>query len=76
MYVNAWLIGEGTEDILDDLMAPDGIPPASTWIPLESAHEGTPAGMPKFRDDSSDPFDDPPCADAGVPGGLAWVAQQ
>lgn len=49
MYLNAWLIGDDHEHILDDLIAPDGIPPAKEWIPLDSSHPGAPPEMPGFR---------------------------
>lgn len=49
MYLTAWLIGDEAESILNDLMEPDGYPPAVTWVPLESAAPSPGTQMPQYR---------------------------
>ena len=39
MNLTAWLIGDDTESILDDLTAPNGHPPAQIWVPLDATTE-------------------------------------
>lgn len=36
MTLTAWLIGDDTQSILDDLTAPGGYPRAHVWIPVDS----------------------------------------
>ena len=47
MSLTAWLIGDDTESILDDLTAPEGYPRAQLWVPLDPTTH--PTGLPKHR---------------------------
>ncbi|MBK6764722.1 MAG: hypothetical protein IPG68_16300 [Micrococcales bacterium] len=41
MHLTAWLIGDDSQSILDDLTAPDGDPRAQIWVPLDSTTNTT-----------------------------------
>ena len=49
MYLNAWLIRNDNEHVLDDLTAPDGRSRAMVWIPLKVTHESKTEVLPEFR---------------------------
>lgn len=49
MYLNAWLIGDDSEHMLDDLIAPDARPRAKVWDPLNTSVESGPEDLPEFR---------------------------
>lgn len=49
MHLTAWLIGDDTESILDDLTAPNGYPPAQTWVPLDSTTNTTSPQLRRYR---------------------------
>lgn len=49
MHLTAWLIGDDTEGILDDLTAPDGYPRAQIWVPLDSTTNTTSPQLRRYR---------------------------
>ena len=49
MSLTAWLIGDDTESILDDLTAPGGYPKAQTWVPLDETTPTTPLRLPNWQ---------------------------
>lgn len=49
MSLTAWLIGDDTESILDDLTAPNGYPNAQTWVPLNATMPTTSSRLPNCQ---------------------------
>jgi hypothetical protein len=49
MSLTAWLIGDDTQSILDDLTAPDGYPRAQIWVPLDSRTNTTSPQLHRYR---------------------------
>ncbi|HPJ19637.1 MAG TPA: hypothetical protein PK635_11005 [Actinomycetota bacterium] len=49
MPLTAWLIGDDTESILDDLTASGGHPRAQIWIPLESTTHTSSPQLRRYR---------------------------
>jgi hypothetical protein len=47
MQLTAWLIGDGTESILDEVT--DGHPPAQVWVPLEASDVDLEPSLRRFR---------------------------
>lgn len=45
----AWLIGDHTDTVLNDLTAPDGYPPADIWISLDATAPNARHRMPRYR---------------------------
>jgi hypothetical protein len=49
MHLTAWLIGDDTESILDDLTASNGYPRAQIWLPLDSTTHTTSPQLRRYR---------------------------
>jgi hypothetical protein len=49
MHLTAWLVGDDTERILDDLTAPDGYPRAQVWVPLDTTTGTASPQLRKYR---------------------------
>lgn len=49
MSLAAWLIGDDTQSILDDLTVPEGYPPAQIWVPLDSTIQTTSPQSRRYR---------------------------
>ena len=49
MHLTAWLIGDDSQSILDDLTAPNGYPRAQIWVPLDSTTNTTSPQLRRYR---------------------------
>lgn len=49
MFLTAWLIGDGSESVLDGLTAEGGYPTAEVWVSLDSIRAGHVSRLPTHR---------------------------